>query len=363
MTAPLVATALYPLALEPFEKEVIWGGHALVERYGKHAPRADAKIGESWECAEASVVRNGAYAGATVADVRAKLGSALTGRADPASAFPLLTKLIDARDALSVQVHPDDAYARRVEHQPNGKTEAWVVLEADPGAEIVLGWNRATSRGEYLERVKDGSLDSLLRRVTVKPGDAFNLPAGTLHAIGAGIVLFETQQTSDLTYRIYDYDRKGPDGKLRELHVDKAADVLDYAQSHAAALAPLAYELAGQRRATLVANANFVIERVELASERHGIDLDGMPLVVQALAVPLELESRGEFLRLEPYQSAIVPAACDVVMVRGFAADNDGDPEGAFLTAAPPADREALERRFGRAGVPFAQSSDFLAQF
>jgi len=354
---------LEPFALEPFEKEVIWGGHSLVERYGKRAPSPGAKVGESWECSDANHVRGGAYAGETLAGLRAKLGRALTGGSDPAASFPLLTKLIDARDALSVQVHPDDAYARRVEHQPNGKTECWFVLEADPGAEIVLGWNRATSRGEYLERVREGSLDELLRRVPVKAGDAFHLPSGTLHAIGAGIVLFETQQTSDLTYRIYDYDRKGLDGKPRELNVEKAADVLTYAECRRGALVPLEYELNGLRRTTLVADANFIVEKVEPGSERRGIDLDGMPLVVQALAAPVELEARGESLRLEPYESAIVPAACEVVMVRGGTPAAGGAPAGAFLTAAVPSDREALERRFGRAAVPLEQMTDFFAQF
>ncbi len=363
MTSPSPATldrVLPPVALEPYEKSVIWGGRALVDRYGKHASSADAPIGESWECYEQGVVRGGPYAGATLASLRATFGRALTGKSDPSLPFPLLTKLIDARAALSVQVHPDDAYARRVEHEPNGKTECWVILEAEPHAEIVLGWNRATTRAEYLTRVRDGSLDELLRRVPVKAGDAFYLPAGTLHAIGAGIVLFETQQTSDLTYRIYDYDRVGPDGKPRELHVEKAADVLSYARCEATALASLPYELDGLRRAVLVAGPNFTVERVIVTDAPHGIDLDGMPLVVQALATPVELESRGSSVRLEPYQTAVVPAADDVVMVRGFAS-HDG--EAAMLTAAPPADRAALERRLGRAAVPVGRSSSFLAQF
>jgi mannose-6-phosphate isomerase len=349
-------SGLYPLRLEPQEREAIWGGHALVERYGKPGSH-DKRIGESWECWDANRVANGVHAGKSVAELRSLLGRDLTGRADPAATFPLLTKLIDARDALSVQVHPDDGYARRVEHQPVGKSECWYVLEAEPGATIVLGWNRDTSRGEYLERVRDGSLGDLLRHVPARPGDAFHLPAGTLHAIGRGIVLFETQQASDLTYRIFDYNRTGPGGKPRELHVDKAADVLDYRESHAGALASIAYALDGLERTTLVADRHFILERVALQPERRGIDLDGMPLVVLALGGAVELEARGQAVRLEPYQSAIVPAALDVVMVRGF------DAGSALLTAAPPEDSEAIERRFSRAAVPFGASTDFLAQF
>ncbi len=345
----------YPLLLAPKVVELIWGGHALVTRYGKPGD-AKAKVGESWECWDENRVVNGAYAGRTLGELRAELGPELLGTLDQSRIFPILTKFIDARHALSVQVHPNDAYAQRVEGQPNGKTECWYVLEAQAHAHIVLGWTRDTSRGEYLERVKLGDLDEVLRRVPVRPGDAFYLPAGTLHAIGAGIVLYETQQASDLTYRIYDYNRVGPDGKPRPLHVEKAADVLDYHAGHGGALGSLAYALDGLRRTTLVADPRFVVERVVAESDAHGLDLEGMPLVATALASPVELEARGETVRLEPYQTAIVPAALDVVMVRA-------DGEAPLLTAAPPADREALPRRYARAAVPVGASTDFLAQF
>lgn len=349
-------SALAPLLLEPQERELIWGGHALVERYGKRAPR-DATIGESWECYDGNRIARGPFANATVAELRAELGADLMGAADASRPFPLLTKLIDARAPLSVQVHPDDAYARRVEGQPNGKTECWYILEADPGATIVLGWTRDTSRGEYLERVRDGSLGELLREVPVRAGDVFHLPAGTMHAIGAGIVLFETQQTSDLTYRIFDYDRVGPDGKPRDLHVAKAADVLDYRAATRGALASLAYALDGVDRTLLVADPRFTVERVALGTARHQIDCDEMPLVVFALGRPVELEARGATLRLEPYQSALVPAALESVMAAG------SDGPAAILTAAPPHDRYALERRLGRAGVGLDASTTFLEQF
>ncbi|HMD02849.1 MAG TPA: type I phosphomannose isomerase catalytic subunit, partial [Candidatus Baltobacteraceae bacterium] len=291
-----------PLRIEPLERELIWGGSALVTRYGKPGS-AHATIGESWECWDENRIADGPYGGKTIAELRLSLGRELVGTLDPARTFPILTKLIDARQALSVQVHPDDAYAQRVEHQPYGKTECWYILEAEPGAAIVLGWNRDTARGEYLERVKDGSLGELLRHVEVRPGEVYYLPAGTLHAIGAGIVLFECQQASDLTYRIFDYNRLGPDGKPRELHVAKAADVLDYKRSDAGAIRPVRYQLDGLRRAALVADKHFIMERVELSGERHGLDLDGMPLALLALDRPVELEARGQTLRLEPYQS------------------------------------------------------------
>jgi mannose-6-phosphate isomerase len=349
-------SALAPFVLKPAERELIWGGHALVARYGKPGD-PNACIGESWECWDGNRVASGPNAGKTLAELRAEFGADLVGAADPTRIFPLLTKLIDARLALSVQVHPDDAYARRVEGQPFGKTECWHILEADDDAHIVLGWNRDTTRGEFLERVADGSLGELLRRVPVRAGETYYLPAGTMHAIGAGIVLFETQQASDLTYRIFDYNRVGPDGKPRELHIEKAADVLDFRASHAGALASLPYSLDGLDRTALVADERFIVERVEAGPQRRGLDLDGMPLVAFALDAPVELEARSSIVRLEPYQTALVPAALDVVMVSAY-----GE-RAALLTAAPPRDRYAIEKRFARAGVSVGASTAFLAQF
>ncbi len=347
---------LYPLALEAFERPLIWGGDALAQRYGKPGT-VGAAIGESWECWDANRVKTGDLKGASVAELRARFGPRLMGGAPPERIFPLLTKFIDARQALSVQVHPDDAYASRIEHQPSGKTECWYVLEAQPDASIVLGWNRATSRGEYLERVRDGSLGELLRNVPVRAGDVFHLPAGTVHAIGAGIVLFEVQQASDLTYRIFDYNRPGPGGKPRELHVDKAADVLDYREARGGAIESLAYEVAGLERTALVADPNFWFERIALGDRPVGLDLEGMPLTVTALARPVEVEARGTTLRLEPYETALLPAELDVVMLRGLA------PGATLLAAAPPAGHDAVAKRFARAGTDFNASTAFLAQF
>lgn len=347
---------LSPFVLEPQERAALWGGHKLAASYGKReAPGSN--IGESWECWDGNRVATGALADATLAEVRARFGARLMGGADAARVFPLLTKFIDARQALSVQVHPDDAYARRVEHQPSGKTESWYVLEAEPGASIVLGWNRPTSRGEYLERVADGSLGELLRHVPVRAGDSFHLPAGTMHAIGAGVVLFETQQASDLTYRIFDYNRPGTDGKPRELHVGKAADVLDYGAATGGALESLAYSLDGLERTALVADRKFWVERIELAERFCGVDLEGMPLTLTALDRPVEVEARGTTVRLEPYRSAVVPAELDVVMLRGL------DAGARVLAAAPPARRDSVSGRFARAGVDFGASTSYLAQF
>jgi mannose-6-phosphate isomerase len=349
-------SALAPFPIEPREVEVIWGGDTLVRRFGKPGD-PNAPIGESWECWDDNHVAEGLYAGRTIGDLRALLGTDLMGALDGASIFPILTKFIDARQPLSVQVHPGDAYAQRVEHQPNGKTECWYILDAAPDSELILGWARDMSRDEYVRRVVDGTLGEVLRRVPVCAGDVFYLPAGTLHAIGAGIVLFETQQASDLTYRIFDWNRVGADGKPRQLHVDKAADVLDYRESHAGALRHLKYTLSGVVRSTLVADRHFVLEKVALGSTFGSIALEGTPLSVTALDGPVEIETAAGFVRLRPYATALVGAGCDDCEMRA------PDGEAAALVTSPVGDPDALSKRYALAGVDAAESESFLDQF
>ncbi|TAM59196.1 mannose-6-phosphate isomerase [bacterium] len=348
---------LYPLLLTPRLAPAIWGGHALVEQFGKAGSVREA-LGESWECWDENAVANGPLAGRTLAQLREDYGAALVGALDPKRVFPILTKIIDARDNLSVQVHPDDAYARRVEHQENGKTECWYILEAAEGAALYLGWERATDRAEYERRVADGTLGALLRRVRVQAGEAYYLPAGTLHAIGAGIVLFEAQQASDLTYRIFDWNRVGVDGRPRALHVEKAADVLDFGAARFARMVPLPYELDGLQRTALIADPRFWVERVDAGAQEGEIDLEGMPLIVMALGEPVRIASEAGVVSLAPFQSALLPAVLG--SVRMCAASSL---RAALLAAAPPAEREALRRRFAAAGVSAERSGAFLEQF
>lgn len=347
---------LYPYVIEPKVVPAIWGGDALVRRFGKPG-NPDDKLGESWECWDANRIANGPLAGRSIAQLRESLGAALLGNLDPDEIFPILTKIIDARDALSVQVHPDDAYARRVEHQRNGKTECWYVLDAQPGAELVLGWNVDTTREEYERRVADATLGEILRRVPVKRGDAFYLPAGTLHAIGKGIVIFETQQASDLTYRIFDWNRTGADGKPRELHVQKAGDVLDYRRSHAGAISELEYTLEGVRRTALISDPRFIVERMQLAETPHRVSTEGRPLIFMALDAPLRLQSMNEPVELLPYHTALIPAEAGHVHVRAA----QGSAAAMFVT--PPARADEMEERLQTAGVPQDKIEGFLKQF
>ncbi len=208
----------YPLFLTPALKDFIWGGNRLPAEYGYDT--ALPKVAEAWVLSchpqGSSVVKNGPLAGKTLPEVLACWGIT--------QEFPLLIKFIDARDRLSVQVHPDDDYARRVEGE-QGKTEMWYVLDCEPGAQLLYGVNRALTKEEFKQHIEENTIDEIANYVAVKPGDCFFIPAGTLHAIGAGILLAEVQQNSATTYRVSDYGRLGADGKPRALHVDKALDV------------------------------------------------------------------------------------------------------------------------------------------
>ncbi|MBV9277644.1 MAG: class I mannose-6-phosphate isomerase [Candidatus Eremiobacteraeota bacterium] len=347
---------LYPYLIEPKLVSAIWGGDALVKRFGKAGDPA-AKLGESWECWDTNDVTDGPLKGESIADLRTRLGPEFLGNLDPNRIFPVLTKIIDARDSLSVQVHPDDEYAQRVEHQPNGKTECWYVFDAKPGAELVLGWTRDTTREEYERRVEDGTLGDILRRVPVSPGQVFYLPAGTLHAIGAGIIVFETQQASDLTYRIFDWNRVDASGKPRELHVQKAADVLDYRASDAGAIETIEYELGGIRREACVADRNFTVEKIELTSAWAILPTEGRPLILMTLDRNAEVRCSAGSAELGAYQTVLFAADAHHVELRA----RQGAASMMFVT--PPARADAMEERLQSAGIDGERIERFLHQF
>jgi mannose-6-phosphate isomerase len=349
--------SIYPYVLDPKLTTQVWGGDELVRVYGKHGD-PNARLGESWECWDTDRVTNGALAPATVADLRARLGSALLGDLDPKQIFPVLTKIITAHDWLSVQVHPDDAYAQRVEHQPFGKTECWYVLDAAPNAEIVYGWTRDTSRQEYERRVADGSLGEILRHIPLKTGDTVYIPHGMVHAIGPGLTVFETQQASDLTYRMFDYNRLGLDGKPRELHVRKAADVLNYRATTEGTLLQLTYRFEGLKRVALIADQHFVVERIAATSEPASLATQARPLILMSLNAPLEVVTDADAVTLSRYQTTLVPAAAQWCTVRAVAGDS-----AEFMFVTPPESREQLPARLLAAGVDQAQIDAFVEQF
>ena len=203
-----------------------WGGEGLRMMFGRDIP--DARTGESLEISAIPGLESRDPEGRKLTDLIEEYGEKLTGPGF-AHPFPLLLKLIDAKDKLSVQVHPDDDYAARVEGK-QGKTEAWHILFAAPGAELVYGVQAGTDKDALRKASQAGAaVEPLLRKVKVRAGQTYFIPAGTVHAIGAGIILYEIQQSSDVTYRFYDWDRKDAQGNRRELHIDKAIDVVDLA--------------------------------------------------------------------------------------------------------------------------------------
>ncbi|PAV30820.1 mannose-6-phosphate isomerase, class I [Virgibacillus profundi] len=215
-----------PIFLKPVLQERIWGGKKLRTEYGYDIP--SEKTGEAWVISAhpngPSVIKNGPLAGKTLTEAWEQHGDLFNKAPDNKEEYPLLVKILDANDDLSVQVHPDDQFAREVEGQPYGKTECWYVLKTDPDARLVLG-HHANSREELEKMMDDGKWDNLLQYKKVVAGDFVYVPSGTIHAIGKGIIILETQQSSDITYRVYDYDRKDAAGQKRELHLDRAKQV------------------------------------------------------------------------------------------------------------------------------------------
>ncbi len=227
---------LYPLKFEPVLVDKIWGGNGLATRWGKSADPS-RKIGESWELSAVadnlSIVSNGFLAGNNIEEIIEVYMGDITGEAvfdKFGIEFPLLIKFIEAAGDLSIQVHPNDALARE-RHNAYGKTEMWYILENHPGSKIYTGFSSGTSKELFLDALGEGTLPGMLNTEASKPGDVYFTPAGRIHAIGAGNLLIEIQQTSDITYRIFDWNRKNSDGTERELHNDLSPDAIDYSAS------------------------------------------------------------------------------------------------------------------------------------
>jgi mannose-6-phosphate isomerase len=225
--------SLYPLKFKPILKDKIWGGQKLAANFGKDAAGLP-NVGESWEISgvdsDVSVVENGFLQGNSLNELIEVYMGELVGEKvfeRFGEEFPLLIKFIDANDDLSIQVHPDDKLSKE-RHNAYGKTEMWYVMQANAGAELISGFNRELTKNEYLKIVEENKVEEVLSRHPVKPGDVFFMPAGRVHAIGAGILLAEIQQTSDVTYRIYDFMRRDDQGNLRELHTELAVDAIDF---------------------------------------------------------------------------------------------------------------------------------------
>jgi mannose-6-phosphate isomerase len=284
-------------AVEPQYRERVWGGQRLKP--------SDPPIGEAWVVFEGSTVIGGDCAGRTVGEVAAEYGAEFLGAVVAArygSRFPLLIKLLDCADWLSVQVHPDDAQAKRIEGPgSSGKTEAWYFLEVEEGARIMAGVMPGTTQQSLELAIREGRVTEVSRYMEVGAGDALYIPAGTLHALGPGMLLYEVQQASDITYRVYDWGR--PAGAGRSLHIEEAVAVTDAEKSPTPTRPAASQGLA----APAVRSPFFDLDVVRLEGRAVGGDTGGATFhVVTATAGRIQVSSCGESLRLGVYETALV---------------------------------------------------------
>ncbi|HEX3889796.1 MAG TPA: type I phosphomannose isomerase catalytic subunit [Verrucomicrobiae bacterium] len=305
---------LYPLTFHPIFKERIWGGRELEKLYGKKLP-AGKIIGESWEISDRpndeSIIANGKFAGKSLRWLMENHARELLGDAKPASEnrFPLLIKILDAREKLSLQVHPPAGKAAELKGEP--KTEMWFIADAAPGAELYVGLKLGVTRAEFEKKISDGSVADCFHRVPVRAGDTMFLPSGRVHAIGDGLVIFEIQQNSDTTYRVFDWNRVGLDGKPRELHIAQSLASIDFNDFEP--------KLAGGNFAgddktksrPLVSDPLFNVEHLEIIS---GTSVKLKPRKLQIVAAvrgELEVSSDSLPIKLSAGQFCLIPASLE----------------------------------------------------
>ncbi len=309
---------LYPLTFRPIFKERIWGGRALERLYRKTLP-AKVPIGESWEISDrpgdVSVIADGPLAGKDLRWLMENHREELLGDANAANGrFPLLVKILDAREKLSLQVHPPAHKAAELGGEP--KTEAWYIADAAPGAELYVGLKRGVTRSHFEGKIKSGDVADCFHRVPVKAGDTMFLPSGRVHAIGAGLVIFEFQQNSDTTYRVFDWKRVGLDGKPRELHVKESLASIDFQDFEPSLVSEKFTTLQEIKSRHLVKNPLFEIEEFKSPWTSVVTTRGGKPRVVavaegRLLVRRTTLGSHSIGLSLSPGEFCLLPASLD----------------------------------------------------
>ena len=315
---------LYPFLFQPNLHEVVWGGNRLCPYKG--LPDSEAPIGESWEVSAVpsspSIISNGEFAGRDLISVISEapediLGQTVNERYH--GQLPLLVKFIDARRDLSIQVHPNDEMAQR-EHGKMGKSEMWYIIDAKPGSYLYAGFKQEITPEAYKQHVANGTITEVLARHEVKTGDVFYLPAGRVHAIGAGILLAEVQQSSDVTYRIFDYNRPGMDGKPRELHTELAAQALNY---HVESEYRTIYD-ENINRANLIVDSPYFSVRVTETPDLFHRNLLKYDSFVITMCIEgdcrIRLRATGEEFFLREGSSTLIPAVLadyDVIPQKG----------------------------------------------
>ena len=302
---------LYPFTFKPVFKEIIWGGTHILPYKGYSANMRN--IGESWELSHVaqnfSVVANGMLAGTTIDELIKEYGIQLLGAKvirQFGTTFPLLIKFIDAHESLSIQVHPNDELAQ-ARYLSFGKTEMWYVIKADPEAFIYSGFSQPINADEYVRRVEENSITDVLQRFEVKEGDVFFVPAGRIHSIGAGCFIAEIQQTSDISYRIYDYNRKDMNGNSRDLHIELAKDAINYTDYHDYRMT---YTPVPNQVVPLVQCNYFTTNLLELdiPQERNYVALDSCIIYVCLEGKASLRDNQNNELTVQQGQTVLIPA-------------------------------------------------------
>lgn len=309
---------LYPLKFHPILMERLWGGTKLKDVLGK--PITSASTGESWELSgvagNVSVAANGPLAGKTLTELIATYAGQFVGEdvyARFGNEFPILIKFIDAKMALSVQLHPGDELARE-RHNSFGKTEMWYIMDADRDARLIIGFNRDVSREEYENSLKKNSLLDLLNYEPVSEGDTFFINTGKVHAIGSGVLLAEIQQTSDITYRIFDFNRRDKDGKFRELHTKLALDAIDYRKKDDF---KVTYPRNVNVENPMVAAPYFRTDYLELTEDlRISVaDRDSFTILM-CVSGTATIANEAGYIGIQKGETVLVPAATDAIQIK-----------------------------------------------
>ncbi|HET8809077.1 MAG TPA: type I phosphomannose isomerase catalytic subunit [Flavobacteriaceae bacterium] len=308
---------VYPLKFHPILKEKVWGGEKLNSLLCKKT--TSKTTGESWEISDVegnfSVVKSGEFAGKTLRELIQTHKEKLVGKKvyeQFGNRFPLLIKFIDAKENLSVQLHPDDFLAKK-RHDSFGKTEMWYVVQADDGAEIIVGFNENTSKETYLKHLREKSLPKILNAEQTQKGDVFFIKPGLVHAIGGGVLLAEIQQTSDVTYRVYDWNRKGLDGKPRELHTDLAIDAIDFTTK---ANPKIPYSL--ESNETCLVENNYFKTKLLSFSGKMEMNYQNKDSFVVYICVEGEaiVKTKGTTNIIKMGETLLLPAICNKVLLK-----------------------------------------------
>jgi mannose-6-phosphate isomerase len=304
----LRSMTLYPLLMQPALHTKPWGGRRLERILGKSLPTSEP-YGESWELHDTATIASGPLAARTLGDVLREYGHDLVGPDnDPSVGFPLLAKFLDTAEWLSVQVHPNDEQARALEGEPRGKSEAWYILAADLGAQLIVGVQPGTPPEALAQAIRDTTLQQLLVYIPVQPGDVLPVTPGTIHALGPGLLIYEIQQSSDLTYRLYDWGRMGLDGKPRPLHIEKSLAV-----ANLATLPPIKHTAGNPMPVVDIVQSEYFTTLLHQMNPRNGtrisLDTQGRQFhILTCIEGQATIEARDAQLDLQTGQTALIPA-------------------------------------------------------